>query len=284
MPLADFHPDQPDAQRRLRGLAEAAARAGGDVARRYFGATCDVRLKADGSEVTEADRAAQAAVIAVLRAARPRDAIIAEEEFVLSDPPPAPTNDNLCWAIDPLDGTRNFVRGIPLYVCSVAALLAGVPLVGAIYDPLRDRLYSASRAEGFFINVEPQASCLDSAPRPTGRNPRPVVALPSTPAGPIAATAHAWLERFVCRNLGSAALHLALVATGELEAMLADNPRLWDVAAGWVLITAVGGRLTSPTGNPLFPLDVSRYNNEEMPLIAAGARLHAQLIQEIPTG
>lgn len=284
MPPADFHPDQPDAQRTLRVLAEAAARAGGDVARRYFGTTCKVRLKADQSEVTEADRAAQAAVIAVLRASRPHDAIIAEEELELSDPSPAPTNDNLCWAIDPLDGTRNFVRGIPLYVCSVAALVAGVPLVGAIYDPLRDRLYSASRAEGFFVDVEPQASRLDSAPLPAGRDPRPVVALPSTPTGPIAATARAWLERFICRNLGSTALHLAMVATGQLDAMLADNPRLWDVAAGWVMITAVGGRLTGPAGNPLFPLDVGRYSDEEMPLIAAGPKLHAQLIQDAAAG
>lgn len=265
MPAAAQNPRDPALQRTLRRLAEQAARAGGRVARQHFARDLAVRLKPDRSEVSDADEAAQAAVVACLRARRPDDALIAEETLTATGP--APANDRLCWAIDPIDGTRNFVRRIPLYACSVAALLDGAPLVGAVYDVARDVLYSASQAEGLCIDGRPAAA---RAGRPPGGNPRPVVGLPSNPAGPVAAIAHAWLDRFICRNLGSTALHLVMVATGELDAMLSDNPRLWDIAAGCLAVTATGGRVCSPAGGGLFPLDVRGYAGAELPVLACG--------------
>jgi myo-inositol-1(or 4)-monophosphatase len=279
-PLAGFDPADRAAQSALRRIAEEAARAGGAVARRYFRTDLTVRLKADRSEVTDADDAAQAAVIAAIRSHRLSDAFVTEETLALpagAPPAPAPTDDVLCWAIDPIDGTRNHVRGIPLYVCSVAAMFAGTPLAGAVYDPERDALYSASAIEGLFINGQP------AAPRPvampeSGRRLRPLVAIPSTPRGVIAELVHAGLGHWVCRNLGSTALHLAMVAAGELDAMLADNSRLWDVAAGWVLVTAAGGRMTSPAGVPLFPLDVRTCVDHELPTLAASATVHDDIL------
>jgi fructose-1,6-bisphosphatase/inositol monophosphatase family enzyme len=91
--------------------------------------------------------------------------------------------------------------------------------------------------------------------------------------------AREWLEHFVCRSLGSTGLHLALVASGQLDAMLADNPRLWDLAAGWVLVTASGGKMTALTGAALFPLDVAAYAGQELPTLAAGAALYGLLLK-----
>jgi len=264
--------------RALRLLAEEAARTGGQVARGYFRSELTVRLKDDRSEVSDADDAAQAAVVACIRAMRPRDAFIAEETLPLLAEQTPPTNDAFCWVIDPIDGTRNFVRGIPVYVCSVAVMRGGTPLAGALYDPERDTLYSASRDEGLFVNGRPHPPELDAAARARRVHPRPVVAIPSSPVGPMAARAHAWLDRYICRNLGTTALHLGLVATGELDGALADNCRLWDIAAGWVLLTAAGRVMTDPAGAPLFPLDVGRYHGEELPAIAASADFHAQLL------
>jgi myo-inositol-1(or 4)-monophosphatase len=271
MPSLGFDPNDARALGSLRQLAEEAARAGGQAARLRFRTDLDVRLKADRSEVTDADEAAQAAVLACIRARRPADACIAEEALPGSPSGPSPTNDALCWVIDPIDGTRNFVRGIPLYVCSVAAMLDGLPLVGAIYDPQRELLYSASRRETLLVNGKPQPVGRGTQCQRLGPNPKPVVAIPSQPAGAVGPLAHAWLDRFVCRNLGSTALHLAMVATGELDAMLADNCRLWDLAAGCVLVTASGGKLTSPGGKPVFPLVVERYRGEELPVLATSA-------------
>lgn len=249
----------------LATLAEAAARAGGAVARRHFRTGLEVRLKADRSEVTIADEAAQQAVIATIRAARPADAFIAEERLQLDPPAPPPAPERLCWIIDPIDGTRNYIRHIPLYACSVAVMQGGVPLAGTIYDPERDVLYSAVRGGPL---------CIDAAPAPPrGRrnlNHKLVVGLPSSPGPESAALAHAWLDRFVCRSLGSTALHLALVASGELDAMLGDNPRLWDLAAGCLLVEAAGGVTATIEGRPVFPVDVAAYRGEPIVTLAAG--------------
>ncbi len=272
--------DRPDATgggqlELLRRLCEQAARAGGEVARQLFATDLKVRFKADRSEVCDADEAAQAAILAALRAQRPSDAFLAEETLPVSDrqgvlPQPAP--DRVCWIIDPVDGTRNFVRGIPLWACSVAAMLAGMPVAGAIYDPHRDRLYSADRDSGLLVNGRAWTRAPHGRSAPGGGSRRPIVGLPSTPRGPVAAIAHRWLDRCICRCLGSTALHLAMVATGELNGALTDNSHLWDLAAGWVLIRAAGGEMTSPAGDPLFPVDLAVYRGEELPALAIGVR------------
>lgn len=268
----------PDGLCRLRQIAEEAARAGGRVAREMFNRAFNVRLKSDHSEVSEADEAAQAAVVSTIQSHRGNDAFITEEDLTLQPPPPAAANDTLCWVIDPIDGTRNFVRRVPLYACSVAVMRDGVPLAGAVYDPQRDRLYSSSAAESLFVDGETYDALGVVAQRRGGLNPRPVVGLPSNPVGPPAQLAHAWLDRFICRNLGTTALHLALVATGELDGMLADNPRLWDLAAGWLLITRTGGTVTMADGSSLFPIDVSRYDGEKLPTLAARGDVYSDLL------
>jgi myo-inositol-1(or 4)-monophosphatase len=257
-------------QQELRALAEAAARCGGAIALQFFRRPLQVRFKADRSEVSEADETAQAAIVAQLRAARPADSFVAEETLHGG----APRSDGVCWVIDPIDGTRNFVRGLPHFACSIGALYNGTPVAGAILDVPRGTLYSASVAEGFFVDgqVRPPLA------RVPDRHPRLVVGIPSAPAGPIAPLAHRWLDRFICRNFGSTALHLALVATGELDGMLADNPRLWDIAAGCLLVEAAGGRCRSPEDRPLFPCDVATYRGGELPLVAGVAWGFGQLL------
>lgn len=291
-PVVD--PRDPAAGPALRRWAEEAARIGGRVAREWFGTNPSVRLKADRSEVTDADEAAQAAIVDYLRRQRPDDALLTEETLrpeLGSPSSPTPSADRLCWVIDPIDGTRNFIRGVPLFACSVGVMIGGEPVAGAVYDPVRDELVSADRGGPLLLNGRPHEppkpweTFLESrgtgsqpaAPADAGQTPRPVVGLPSMPIGVVAERAHQWLDRYVCRCLGSTALHLAYVALGRLEAMLADNARLWDVAAGVVLVRAAGGDAASPNGQPLFPADVAAYCGEQMPIVAAGPRLRARL-------
>jgi myo-inositol-1(or 4)-monophosphatase len=259
---------------RLRGLAEQAARLGGQTARGFFGRALAVELKSDRSEVCAADHAAQSAIVGFLQAQSPNTALLAEETLESDAAHRTPARDQVCWVIDPLDGTRNFLRGIPLYACAVAAMAEGWPVAGAIYDPVRDTLYSASLGDGLRVNA--QAHALDTV-RPTGMNPKPVIAIPSSPRGASAVRAHRWLDRFVCRSFGSTALELAWVAAGLLDAALFANARLWDLAAGWILVTATGAHMTTPDGAALFPLDVAQYHGEELPALAGSIGLHEQL-------
>ncbi|MBN2447312.1 MAG: inositol monophosphatase [Phycisphaerae bacterium] len=251
----------------LRHLAEQAARAGGAVARARYETDLNIRLKADRSEVSDADEAAQRAIIDMIQAARPDDSFIGEEQLDTSSPPPPPTNNKVCWVIDPIDGTRNYIRRMGDYSTCVAAMHGGMPIVGVVYDPQRDRLYSAARGEDLTVNgvairhdkCEKDAKC----PRR-----KVLVGVPSTATDVVHGIVHDWMDRFVVRNYGSTAIHLALVAAGQLDAAISANSKLWDIAAGWMLVVAGGGRMTSPTGPPLFPMDVSTYRIEEMPTLA----------------
>lgn len=270
-----------DSQRfdELRALAEAAARAGGEVARRRFNTPFNIERKADGSEVSDADHEAQAAIIALLHKTRPGDAFLAEETLdaaLFGAPPPAPADDVFTWIIDPIDGTRNYVRGIPFYTCSVGVMRGGFPVAGAIFDPERDELFSISRGEALLVNGSPVQPVDEKGT--AGRSRKPLVALPSMLAGRPGELVHAWRGRIVNRNFGSTALHLAMVAAGRLQATLISDSRLWDIAAGWPMLEAVGGLITDLHEGPLFPLDVSAYGGEALQSLAAATpQIHADL-------
>ncbi len=270
LPASEIRP--PWTRPELRSLAERAARAGGAVARDMFESDLEVSHKADGSEVTNADRAAQEAAIDVLRGDRQHDWIIAEESAV-GGPPSSCAADTVCWAIDPIDGTRNYVRGIPYFSCSVGALVGGTPVAGAIYDPLRDVMYSG--AVGGDMCVNGRKRCVRD-----GETRTLLGAIPSRRHKQVAQLVHTWVDRLVVRNTGSTALHLAMVAAGQLDAALAGNAHLWDIAAGYALIAAGGGVATLPDGNPIFPIalpDLARFPTE---VLAAGPQTHARLIRE----
>jgi myo-inositol-1(or 4)-monophosphatase len=271
-------PQTPDAEliRSLRALAEQAARAGGAVARGMFRRPIDVELKSDGSEVTAADRAAQAAVESAIKAVRSDDGFIGEEDAVAESATLAVGHETVVWVTDPIDGTRSFVRGLPLYACSVGALIGGHPVAGAVYDPSQEAMFSASVADGFFVDgvaVPPLVSGQG------GHQPgSALLAIPSSVVGEYHDRIHRWVDEFVVRNVGSAALHLAYVATGQFDAAILTNCKLWDIAAGYVLVTMAGGRMTTPDGAALFPLDLSKYDRRELPSLAGRGALFEHLL------
>jgi myo-inositol-1(or 4)-monophosphatase len=260
----------------LREIAVEAARVGGRLAKRAFTQQVAIRLKSDRSEVTEIDEAAQAAVIDVIRRARPQDAIIAEEG--LTSLAGAQRDARVVWVIDPLDGTRNYVRGIPYYACSVGALAGGRPIAGAIHEPERDCLYAAAAGGPLLVNGVEMAPQTATSPR-KALNLKPVVALPSSPSGPLAALTRKWLDHYICRGFGATALHLAWVAAGALDAALCDNARLWDIAAGLALLHSAGCPVTTVDGSPLTPLAPADYRGEELPLVTSIPALWPTLIR-----
>ncbi|MBW7906039.1 MAG: inositol monophosphatase [Phycisphaerae bacterium] len=256
----------------LRRLAEQAARFGGEVALAAFGREHAVRLKHDHSEVTDIDVAAERAVVGLLRAARPGDGFITEEH------PPAPSSSGVWWIVDPIDGTRNFIRGIPCFGCSVAAMVDGWPVAGAIYDPVAPAMYSVDRESGAWLDDAPLRLAAAPEPAAAGAKPKLLVAIPSARHARTHAIVLRWIDELVIRNFGAATTHLAMVAAGRLDAALLTNSRLWDIAAGWAIVKGAGGEMTTPEGAAHFPIDTAAYRDAEMPALAASRAAHAQLV------
>jgi len=222
-------------------LAVHVARIGGDIVREGFASGARVDYKRQFDPVTEVDQRAESAILAVLRSERPDDGILAEEAGGASVP-------GRHWIVDPLDGTVNFVHGIPHVSVSVALFDGVEGIVGVIFDPLRDEMFTAAdgsgaRLNGSGITVSAEAD-LERSVVATG--------FPydhGLYADGYAATVGAVLARVNgIRRFGSAALDLAWVAAGRYEAYWELGIAPWDQAAGMVIAREAGGRVTEPNG------------------------------------
>lgn len=243
-------------------VAIAAARAGGDVVERAFGTATEAELKSRFNPVTEIDRAAERAVLEVIARDRPGDAVLAEE----SGGERAPGRH---WIVDPLDGTVNFVHGIPQISVSVALYDGDTPLAAVIFDPLRDELFDAEASAGARINGSPMAV----SSTPSMEESVVATGFPYDHGQYAAGYAHALgrvLERVNgIRRFGSAALDLAWVAAGRYDGYWELGVAPWDQAAGILLVREAGGVVTDAAGTPSTPFT---------PLVvAANPRVHEEL-------
>jgi myo-inositol-1(or 4)-monophosphatase len=244
-----------------------AARDGGESLVRWAGRV-DSRVKGAGNDlVTQADLASQAAVRDVILAAFPDHAVLGEEEQLGHDPA---ESAEYRWIVDPLDGTTNYVHGLPFYCVSIALEHRGELLVGAVFDPNRDECYTAAAGGGAWCNGRPIA---------VSRTQRLADAL--TVAGfPYELRADSPdMELFVdlaprCRSVrrtGSSALNLCYLAAGRFDLFGCYSTKPWDVAAGVLIAAEAGGVVTGPTGGAFRPSD-GRF------LAAATPALHRQLL------
>jgi myo-inositol-1(or 4)-monophosphatase len=249
----------------LLETCEAAARAGGRELLAWRG-RFQTRQKAPADLVTDADMASQSAVRSEILARYPDDSFVGEEQLLFE---PIIAEDRSVWIADPLDGTTNYVHGYPFYSVSVAVARGNKLLAGVVYDPLTDECFAAERGCGASCNGERLT---------TSRIASVGEALVAVSLPPRVAADAPDLMDFVrvaqvsqaVRRSGSAALNLAYVASGRLDAFWATTINPWDVAAGILLIQEAGGVVTGRDGgafdlwNPHF-------------IAAAGDDLHRQL-------
>lgn len=223
----------------LRIAVDAARNAGVEVARlRREG----VRYgRKEGHElVSEADIRAAEMLHAALITAFPDDGWLSEEHDDTSER----LGKDRVWIVDPIDGTREYLQGIPEYSVSVGLVVEGVPVLGVVYNPARDEMYAAT----CYDSIERVPSVLDGAVLRVliGRGEQHYNDVPPLPAG--AQTV----------GIGSVAYRLALLAQGKGDAALSGYGRMeWDVAAGAALCSAAGLRVTDILGEPL------RFNQAE---------------------
>ncbi|HJS06939.1 MAG TPA: inositol monophosphatase family protein [Pirellulales bacterium] len=244
-------------------VCEKSARAGAKALMAWQG-RFKVREKGPADLVTEADLASQEAVRATILGVFPEHDFLAEE-----DAGPVARKSDYQWIVDPLDGTTNYVHGVPQYAVSVALVHAENVLVGTVYDPSTEECFTAARGEGAWLNGERiaastttdigQALLAVSFPARVEIGSRPMVDFENVV-----------VRCRAIRRSGSAALNLCYVACGRYDAYFARETKAWDVAAGVLLISEAGGTITALDGQP--------FSLERPTFIAAGsAGLHATL-------
>lgn len=240
-----------------------------------------VSRKSDHSYVTEVDHAIQSHIVSAITTAYPDHFIIAEEtleEVATSDRTAKPSSDSrFCWVIDPLDGTRNYVNGFPCFSTSIAVLDQGQPIVGVVTEHNLKRVYSAIAGGGAFVDGE-AIRVADAA-----EDEDLLIGVPSTKDELTKKVWGAWfpMKHMITRNLGSLAIHLALVAEGSLSATFCKRCKIWDIAAGVLLIREAGGVFTDPFGKDYLPFDTSADVNMDMPLLTAGPNVYKRLLETI---
>lgn len=198
----------------------------------------DTRTKADRSPVTSADVEVNRILEEALLQSFPDDGWLSEE----SPDSPARLSKSRVWVIDPIDGTKAFIKRRPFFVVSAALVQGGEPVLGAIYNPSTGELFTAVKGQGAHLNGNTIAANAPAGPR-LGL----LVNQTEFESGRFRELG----EAVDCRTLGSVAYSLALVAAGQVPAMMTfERENEWDVAAGTLLIREAGGSITDAAGRP----------------------------------
>ncbi|NOV02832.1 inositol monophosphatase family protein [Paenibacillus planticolens] len=228
--------------------------------------------------VTEVDKGSEKLIRNLIMTHFPDHSILGEEGV---EPGPeasakalqAMSEEEYLWIVDPIDGTTNFVHGFPFFSVSIALAHKGEIIVGVVYDPSRDELFVAEKGKGAYMHGKKTVVSLDgqlsgslvATGFPADRNG----ALPVNLKGIQALSPQV-------RNLriaGSAALHLAYVASGRLSGFWEIGLNAWDIAAGALLIQESGGKVTDTEGRP--------YNLAVRNVLATNGHIHDELRQEL---
>jgi myo-inositol-1(or 4)-monophosphatase len=262
-------PQSAQSERWLQAALEAA-HIGGRVLQEWAG-RFTVREKSRANLVTEADEASQAAIVSYLQRVFPDHGYLGEEN--LNRRQEGTSESESFWIIDPLDGTSNYVHGFPYFAVSIALYAQGRLQVGVIYDPTRGEMFAARAGCGATLNgaaIESSGEC--EIGRAMGVASLPIAADPENPA--VKRFLKALTRMQTVQRTGSAALNLAYLAAGRIDAFWSSSLNSWDVAAGVLIVQEAGGTVTGLKGGPIdiFLPDL---------LAAASPTLHHQLVTEL---
>lgn len=241
-----------------------AARAGGKVLHDWSG-RFTVSEKSRANLVTEADFESQKTIYELISSRFANHSFLGEEGLNHDD-----SSTSYRWIIDPLDGTSNYVHRFPYYCVSIALEDEAGLLIGVVYDPNRDELFTAVRGQGARVHGSPLRT---SACSPLSE----AMVLASLPVG--TSNTDPAVTRFLnmlphaqtVQRTGSAALNLAYIAAGRIEAFWSSSLKPWDVAAGVLLVTEAGGKVTKMDGST-FELQVPDM------LATNGTNIHEEMV------
>jgi myo-inositol-1(or 4)-monophosphatase len=241
------------------------ARQAGEILRQNFSKPHQVEYKGITDPVTEADRRSEQYLLQQILDSFPTHTIVSEESGLHSG------NNAHTWYIDPLDGTVNYAHGVPIYAVSIAYAYQGQMQAGVIFDPMQNECFSAEYGKGAWLNEKPiRVSKVSDLIRSL---------LVSGFPYDIRTAQETNLEHFnyftlrsqAVRRLGSAALDLAYVGAGRLDAYWEISIKPWDIAAGALIVQEAGGKVTTLQGDP-------DYFKPPYALVAAAGGIHQQLL------
>lgn len=224
--------------------------------------------------VTQADPICQKIIIDRIRETYPEHGVIAEEGEdgnLLHIPPRSGTP--VWWIIDPIDGTNNFANGMLCFSVSIAAMLDGKPILGVIFEPSTDAMYTAALDMDALLNGSQITVSEDAIDRFTS------FGVDSHPLASIEIGKQKIMKQTRYRCLGSTALHMAYVARGAMIGMIAPAAKLWDIAAGIILIERAGGIVTNAQGQSLMPVDLENYAAEQFQTLATNQKVHSKMLE-----
>lgn len=248
-------------------VACEAAKAGGQQLRRLWGKAKALYTKSSIADiVTEADKASEEAILEILAKYTPHYATLSEESGASSH-----THSEFLWVVDPLDGTTNYSHSYPMISISIALLCQNAPLAAVVYDPLHNELFCCLQASGAYLNdTMIRASAIGSLERsllatgfPYDRKTRK--------DDNYAQFCYMTHHCHGVRRGGSAALDLAYVAAGRLDGFWEKGLKVWDIAAGILLIQEAGGLVSGWQGEAIDLWSGS--------IVATNGHLHAALCQ-----
>ena len=257
----------------LLNIAVKAARRAGSIINRaaLSGGGREVRAKRANDFVTEVDQAAEIAIIEVIRKAYPEHAILAEE----SGESRGAAQSETTWIVDPLDGTTNFIHGFPQYCVSIGVRHRDVLTQAVVFDPVTNELFTATRGRGAFLNDRrirvTSRTHLREALVGTGFPFKELSRLDAY----MAALRTVMVSSAGVRRAGAAALDLAYVAAGRLDAFWELGLAKWDMAAGALLVQEAGGLVGGLAGGADFM--------ETGDIIAGTPKVYAELLEAIRT-
>ena len=252
---------------RITRTAILAARQAGRELFRLFGGKLSIRRKYDypGSIVTNADETAEAVILGRIKRSRIKCTVISEEAGIVDL-----GSKEIVWAVDPLDGTFNYARRIPYFAVSIGVTVKGIPTVGAIYNPVLDEMFVATRGHGCRLNgkrvhVSRAKSLKDSSLIFEWWNPEPRI--------PDPIELHRRLFRYTrsLRSLGSVALNLCSVACGRFDGLITvfEKAPIHELCAGCLLVQEAGGIVTNSAGH--------RWEDLSGSILAGGGAIHAEM-------
>ena len=235
-----------------------------------------VSIKNATELVTQADGRCQKIIIDRIKENYPDHGFIAEEGEQNKMFKQAPRGaESIWWIIDPIDGTNNFAHRMPLFGISIAALYENKPIVGVIFEPATDSMFTA------VAGGEAQLNGRRITAGEEEMNEFSSVGLDShfQCDNGVPGWACEIIRRTRFRNLGTTALQLVYVAQGSMVATIVNTPKLWDIAAGAVIGEAAGAVLSDWQGQAIFPVDLDNYQGGTFQTVLASQKVHPQIIE-----
>ncbi len=248
----------------------------GQLLRDGFRQSKEIEYKSSAIDpVTQFDKAAEALIVGRIIERYPSHAIVAEEGNNRQGSDASP-NGRLRWFVDPIDGTVNFAHGFPHFSVSLGLYEGNKPIVGVVYDPMRDECFYASAGDGAFLRHDGQSTPLAVSKTDTLLHSVLATGFPydkhSSSVDNLKQTAVFLKKSQGLRRAGSAALDLAYVASGRTDGYWEYKLNSWDYGAGVLLVLEAGGKVTMIDGSPVVPLPKGD-------LLVSNGRLHP-LMQE----